>query len=240
MIKWFKEFLAALRGKPSVAPTPTPQPVVVPPKQKPLLARDLTYSDINGMLNEWYLSQVGVRETSYNQGPQVEYYQKTVDGVSESESWCMSYMQTGLYEVAKRLQLLPDLSHLSAKQIYKLIPIYKSESCMSVFYKTHPRYIIPFPFTDNSNKIFGCWFIQQQKADANKGHTGKVLSHSATENTIYTNEGNTDGSGSREGDGVYNRSRPLGSTSDKNLRGFVDVTAAIFDMIRQNAVSVLA
>jgi hypothetical protein len=233
MLKWFKEFLLALKGgsktTPSVTPPPQPQPPV-----KTSLARDLFLYDINNMLNDWYVSQVGVKENGWNKGKEVELYQKTVDGVSEQEAWCMSFMQTGLLEVAKKLQVYPDLKHMTAKDLYKAIPIHKSESCMSVFTKTNKKYVREFT---NLDSLLGfehqCWFIQQQFADPNKGHTGKVFETMDVE--FSTVEGNTNGEGSSEGDGVYKKMRPFGNTKDKKLRGFVNVTAAIYDMIQGNS-----
>jgi hypothetical protein len=227
-MKWLIEFFKNLFT------TKIPSPIVPPPQKR--LAKMLSPSDINNMLNSWYQSQVGVKEVGTNKGIEVEYYQMTVDNKAQGESWCMAYMQTGLLEVCKVLSTYSDLSHLNARQLYKEIPIYKSETCMSVFNKTDKKYIIDIPGDNRFNLsiIEHCWFIQQQTENPVFGHTGKALRlEDVNKLRFITNEGNTDGSGSREGDGVYNRVRFMQNDAKKKFRGFVNVTQAIFDMIQK-------
>jgi hypothetical protein len=49
-----------------------------------------------------------------------------------------------------------------------------------------------------------------------------------------TVEGNTDGSGGREGDGVYNKVRPVGGDLAFSVLGYIDVVQAIQDSIKES------
>lgn len=128
----------------------------------------------------------GIREkTNNNDGKLVELFQKTV-GDAARESWCMSFVQSGLAYVETKLKVTS--------------PIFASEHCLTVWNNTPKiqRALIA-PAT-------GAIMIWRHGSSTN-GHTG-VTRGEVYRMKVKTVEGNTSSGNSgdeiiREGGGVY-------------------------------------
>ncbi len=146
---------------------------------------------------------VGVREaTGHNDGPDVERFQKAVDGKAQGESWCMAFVQFCLMQVEAKNAMRTNLFH--------------AEHCMTVWNNSPKsmRDTLPHP---------GFIVIWQHGTGSN-GHTGIVTSESDSSGMFHTIEGNT-GSGAgviRDGDGVYERQRNLKGSGDMRVVGFLN------------------
>lgn len=148
---------------------------------------------------------VGIREkTGNNDGPMVELIQQTI-GNAVNESWCMSFVQTCLAYAALKTN--------------KLIPIFESEHCLTVWEKTPKEQkvkITPLP---------GAICIWRHGNTSN-GHTGIVLG--CDEDTMHLVEGNTTGGSAdpngavvREGGGCYYTVRSRYGTGGMRVVGFL-------------------
>lgn len=158
---------------------------------------------------------VGVRERGGpNKGPDVERFQKAVDGKASGEAWCMSFVQFCVDQVDR---LLAGLKHEPTW-------LFKSEHVLTVWNKTPQAARIPW------NQVQpGClivWAHYKAGKATGSGHTGivvKLLSNSINGPRVETVEGNT-GAGSavvREGDGVYRRVRSLAGSDTMKVVGFL-------------------
>lgn len=155
-------------------------------------------------------SQIGVREQGYNDGPQIREYQKAVDGKAQKESYCMGFVQWN----AKRIAAKYGLKN----------PMFPSELCTAVWDHTPAKYRLK-----PGQAIRGSVFIQKVRGNSIKGHTGiNTGSGSVQWPTI---EGNTDASGSREGDGVYATTRMVTGTATKEVLGHIDIAQMIYDQL---------
>lgn len=149
-------------------------------------------------------SFIGVTERGGdNRGPEVEKFQKAVDGKASREAWCMCFVQYCLEEVEKKLQ--------------KNHGVFPSEHCLTVWNGTHPsmKHSSPQP-----GDIVIWQYFKNGKATAS-GHTGIVLSVNDTK--MVTVEGNT-GPGLevvREGDGVYKKVRSIKGSAKMKVVGFI-------------------
>lgn len=144
---------------------------------------------------------IGVKEKGDNRGPEVEAFQKALDGKAAGEPWCMAFVQYCILEVEKARNTKSKVS--------------KSEHCLTVWNKSPKELRLKEPEV-------GCLIIWQF-GNTSSGHVGIVTK--VNKNTVETVEGNTgDGSGVvREGDGVYARRRSkLGSQKMKVL-GYLKV-----------------
>jgi len=136
-------------------------------------------------LPEIYLSQIGVREaTGKNDGPEVEMYLKHV-GKWKGLPWCSAFVAWCLSE-AEIKHTVNAWSPTSENRRYF---IYTQKSFVDE----------PLP-----GDVFTIWYSKLKRI----GHTG-FYHKNQNENIIVTVEGNTNEAGSREGDGVYKKYRPL-------------------------------
>lgn len=153
---------------------------------------------------------IGVREIGGpNQGPEVELFQSFVDGKAQGESWCMAFVQFVVGEVCK---------YYGVKT-----PLHSSELCQSVYNNTGLAY-------RSSSPGAGYVFIHQNRKVSYKGHTG-VCTGEARVGIFKTIEGNTNGAGSSDGDGVYSKWRYTKGNASNKVRGFIDVPRMIQDAI---------
>lgn len=131
------------------------------------------------------LSQEGVREaTGHNDGAPVEKYLKGV-GLGKGYSWCMAFV----YWCATQAAILLEEEN----------PLLKTGGVLAQWNKRkNLRVEAPEP-----GDVF---IIDYGKG---KGHTGFVVS--VGDKVINTIEGNTNDKNSREGDGVYRRTRSMSS-----------------------------
>lgn len=143
-----------------------------------------------------------MEEGGENRGKLIEEFQRTVDGKAVQEPWCMSWLQTIVARTCARF---------GAKNLFP-----QSELCRAVWLSTPLKYRSKVPFWGSAV----LW----------RGHCGLVtLTYKRSFNTI---EGNTNQAGSREGDGVYRKTRSVtGGVNAFTILGYVDLPTMILDGI---------
>lgn len=140
--------------------------------------------DIRLKVQHTYISQIGVRElTGHNDGKQVETYLKYV-GLNKGQPWCASFVcwclgQSGV------------VNPRSGGCAYLL-------EHGQLLYKRGKQVGARPPTTAD---VFFIWFSELGRV----AHTGYIDKWQG--NWVETVEGNTNGAGSREGDGVYRKRR---------------------------------
>ena len=142
-----------------------------------------------------------VREVGgMNRGPDVEKYQKTV-GLSPGSPWCAAFVSWCI---------------LTAKGL-TVAPLWCSGSAITIWHRGTRR-MLPEGFTTPEKADFrakvrpgmiwvrakdGAGAVSARKGTWVQGHTGIVVA--VDDEGFHTVEGNTNGAGSREGDGVYSK-----------------------------------
>jgi hypothetical protein len=150
-------------------------------------------------------AEVGVRESGGpNRGPRVDEYIRNVglDPTRGAYSWCAAFV----YFCFTRASASLGVHNPCAKTAGVLAHWHKAPAWAKIdasIARDDPRVIRP-----------GVIFIADH--GGGKGHTGLV--ERAEHGSVHTIEGNTNAGGSREGDGVYRRIRPLSQIS----AGFID------------------
>lgn len=137
-------------------------------------------------------TQVGLRETSKNQGPGLEKYWSATTyptGYANREPYCAAFVCWAVREACLNSTIPFSLPRSPVAYDIEKWGAANSSKGVSVL-------------TNKSTPKPGDLFTL-----ATASHVGIVKSVSA--NTITTIEGNTDGSGSREGDGVYEKIRRI-------------------------------
>ena len=104
-------------------------------------------------------------------------------------------------------------------------PILMTMGTQNLWHNTPSKYVISTP----NNARRGCIGIQVQRANAAKGHAYLFLADEVTGKPQQTLEYNTNNAGSREGDGVWIRTRTKDGTSGLRYRGFIDIVQMIAD-----------
>lgn len=148
-------------------------------------------------------SCVGIRENGgSNKGPMVELIQKTI-GRAEGEPWCMSFVQT-------------CLAYAELKTGVKS-PVIPSEHCRTTWTATAKSLRVK---ARPGRYAIVVWGYEGKSS----GHVGIVLEAAYRNNvgtTFTTVEGNTNGRGEREGDGVYFKTRDWFRTGSLVRLGFL-------------------
>lgn len=142
-----------------------------------------------------------------NKGQLVELWQKSVDNKSQSESWCMAFVQ---YHVAWVDKVFHELTGEAS-----FTKMYKSEHCLTVWNKTPKELRSPVPKPGS----IAVW----RKKGTISGHTGIVSAIVPSYRKFLCIEGNT-GPGDgivREGDGVFEKSRTMDGEGSMELLGFL-------------------
>jgi hypothetical protein len=136
---------------------------------------------------------IGVRETSRNRGPEVDQFLRDVglDPTKGSYAWCAAFVY-GCYKRAAASLEVPN-------------PLPRAAGVLRLWDKA--------PFWVRGEAAPGAIFIIDH--GKGKGHTGLVESVAPLH--LVTIEGNTNDLGSREGDGVYRRTRRL-----DEIVGYID------------------
>jgi len=150
-------------------------------------------------------AEVGTRESGGpNRGPRVDEYLRTVglDPARGSYPWCAAFVYY-CFTRAARLQSRHN-------------PCVKTAGCMDHWRRAPAAARIAIEDVLSAPQVVlpGAIFIVDH--GRGKGHTGLVERIAA--GMVHTIEGNTDPGGSREGDGVYRRIRPLSTINT----GFID------------------
>ena len=147
---------------------------------------------------------VGIREkTGNNDGTMVELIQETLGG-ADGESWCMSFIQTGL-------------AYAEAKTGVRS-PIHGSEHCMTVWNETTISQRVA------ASPLPGAIVIWR-KGTTSSGHTGALVT-APSAGWFRAVEGNTEGGvrgGAvvREGGGVYLTERSTRGTGNMKIVGYL-------------------
>lgn len=150
---------------------------------------------------------VGVREHGENRGPEVEAFQRAVDGKAQGEPWCAAFVQFCLKAVDARTTEIPTW-------------VFASESVLTVWNRTtmlarrQTLDVLP------GDLILWQHFLAGKPTAL--GHVG-VVARLISPGKFETVEGNTsDGSGvTREGDGVYRRVRDVSGSGSMRVKGFL-------------------
>ena len=132
-----------------------------------------------------YLSQVGIRErTGSNDGKEVESYLKSV-GLSKGNPWCAAFLHWTF-----------EQSGIKGTPRSGYSPSWFPTS-KTIFQRGKIDKLVPGPAD-----VFGIWFESKKRI----AHVGFI---DQWDDGAYcmTVEGNTNGVGSREGDGVYRKRR---------------------------------
>jgi hypothetical protein len=185
-------FLGGIFGKKPAAPAPKAPEPKPPVTGKPDLLLELIKES-----KKW----VGVREKGgNNRGPEVERFQKAVDGKAEREAWCMSFVQFCVEEIEGR--------H-GAKS-----PVYKTEHCLTAFNRS--------PQMVRSKTPFPGAIVIWQHGDTTSGHTGIVVDV-IDQAMMLVCEGNTgpESGVNREGDGVYLKHRSTKGSGSMKVVGYL-------------------
>jgi peptidoglycan hydrolase-like protein with peptidoglycan-binding domain len=152
-------------------------------------------------------SQVGVREQGgANRGPPVEKYLAAV-GLPPGHAWCVAFLIWCAKEACQRLGAVCPLPPVASVHV--------------LWNRTPETMRIPpsAPQEEDLRLVKpGALYLIDHGQDM--GHAGLVLS--ATSNGLLGIEGNTNIAGSREGDGVYEKSRRFAAI---NL-GYIDFASA--------------
>ncbi|MCJ7521604.1 MAG: CHAP domain-containing protein [Dehalococcoidia bacterium] len=199
LLEWVVGFFRRLAGR--------SDPNAEPPVESPPIsakAPESVYVHVN-FLRELILEAekwVGVHEVGgNNRGPEVERFQRAVDGRAEAEAWCAAFVQFCMKEVATRL---------AATQV-----AFPSEHCLTIWARTSKIHCAASPKS-------GYLVIWKYDGTSN-GHIG-IVSRVIDEFTIETIEGNTspeDKTIVREGDGVYRKTRSTKRVGKMKLVGYV-------------------
>lgn len=144
------------------------------------------------------VGELGVRETAPNRGPRVERYQREV-GIQPGDPWCMAFVAFCFAEAARTLG--------------GESPLPRTGKVARFWRKCNQLWLSGFP----SVGAIYC-HLTDPRAPESPGHCGIVL-RLTDDGSFFGVEGNSNPTGSREGDGVVmNRRHPR----YVNL-GFVDV-----------------
>ena len=149
--------------------------------------------------------EIGVRESGGpNRGPRVDEYLRNVglDPTRNSYSWCASFVYFCFTRAAVNRGIAnPCVKTAGVLNHWAKAPAWSRISADDV--ASAPEVIRP-----------GAIFI----VDHGQGHGHTGLVERVSPGVLHTIEGNTNASGGREGDGVYQRIRPLASIAP----GFID------------------
>lgn len=143
---------------------------------------------------------VGFQEKGDNRGPEVEMFQRFVDGKASGEPWCCCMMQYGVGQVERREKIRTRL--------------FKTEHVMTMWNKTPVELRVAQPRP-------GCIAVWNYVGTSN-GHCGLITK--VYPDRIETIEGNTSDSKKveREGDGVFKKERLLNPKGKMKIVGFID------------------
>lgn len=150
---------------------------------------------------------IGVRETPKNRGPEVESFQRAVDGKAQGEPWCMAFVMYCL-KAADAAVTGPSFR------------LFETEHVMTCWNRSPMEMRIQSLDVKPGDLML--WQHYKNGKPTNSGHVGVVVGVQGP-GTIETIEGNTsDGSGVvREGDGVFRRVRHVTASGTMRLKGFL-------------------
>ncbi len=153
-----------------------------------------------------YDSQIGVRETGFNRGPEVEKYLRYVN-LPKGNPWCAAFVcwvlgKAGVSNPRTGWSpaLFPDNKVIWVRGESGKV---KGESLTNVPTLSPPRRVTGNwqLATPNTADLFGLYFPEKKRI----AHVGFI--DAWADKWLITVEGNTNISGDREGDGVYRKRR---------------------------------
>lgn len=147
-------------------------------------------------LLELAAAEIGVRETSPNRGQRVdEYHRYAGRDPAAADSWCAQFVGWCFGHAAEALG-----AHN---------PLPKSSSVWGLWQRSPVSWRVTDP---QAGDVF---LIDHGDG---KGHCGIVTGRGFADGVVTTVEGNSNADGSRNGDGVYSRSRGIGEITLGFLR----------------------
>lgn len=146
-----------------------------------------------------------------NKGQVVELFQAIIGGAVQ-EAWCVSFIQYCLRQV-------DDLYDQCGLGIQPRSMMPRTESVVMLWKMT--------PLGSRCEPFPGCIVLWEHYKNGRKtglGHAGLVIRVENQAQRMTTIEGNTSPASKiiqREGDGVYQKERPIGDVGDMRLLGFL-------------------
>jgi len=165
-------------------------------------------------------NEVGVREVpaNSNRGPRVETYQKYVGVWLVGGAWCAAFVSWCFGQVF-------DKANPVGKQSAAIMGYWTRNKSREDFIRFLPEDVISGKYKIEAGDIFVMCSdplkvkdVKSDKLGAHIGHCGICKGEMVSALEFKTYEGNTNTGGSREGGGVYARSRKL---NEAKLVGFV-------------------
>lgn len=151
----------------------------------PFLPHAIGQEHLRECVQATYLSQVGIRElTGRNDGREVSAYLQSV-GLTEGHAWCAAFV----YWCFSQCGVKAPCSGWSPMWFSDKFTIYRRG--------VKNLHLVPKP-----GDVGGIWYKDKQRI----AHVFFI--HATEGNNFVTIEGNTNGAGSREGNGVYRKIRP--------------------------------
>lgn len=139
---------------------------------------------------------LGVRERGgENRGPEVTEFLRRAN-IHVPAPWCAAYVNTCAEIGAEKLGVLSPLEEVPLQAYVQ--SYYQHFSKLGFIVEPHE--VMP-------GDLFVLWYPHLKRY----GHIGFVKDIDVRRNRYTTIEGNTNAAGSREGDGVYSKTRHLGS-----------------------------
>lgn len=189
-------------------PKPAPKPIPKPEAVLPVSLSDIRTAMLLAEAKKW----LNIKETGPNKGPEVERFQKAVDGKASGESWCCAYVWYCILEVQKqnKLRFGTDLSSC----------LYKTEHVLTMWNLSPKECRITAPIPGALIIWQHLDSLGQQTA---KGHVG-IINRVIDKTFVETIEGNTsnDAVVQDDGDGVYLLKRNYKQvTGTKRVVGFL-------------------
>ena len=132
-----------------------------------------------------YTAEIGVRETGFNKGKRVEEYLKAAN-LGPGNAWCAAFITWTF----KQCNIKAVISGYSPNWFQSNV-VYKRDDNINRHY------------SPEIGDVFGLYFESKKRI----AHVGFIDKQDG--NYYITVEGNTNEAGSREGDGVYRKRRPI-------------------------------
>ena len=170
--------------------------------------RNETSSDFLSEVLKFAATQVGVRETSPNRGPEVDEYVRSV-GLDPAGrfAWCVAFVYFCFEKASKKLgRINPMVKTAGVLDHWNRCEAKGASRITAVRARNNPALIKP-----------GHIFVIDTGPAGGAGHTGLVLR--VVGGKLVTIEGNTNEGGSREGIGVFERSQRTIASINK---GFIE------------------
>lgn len=184
-----------LPGKQSIEIIPAPMDATAPPKV-------WEAEEIRRVSLETARRYIGVVEVGGdNKGPEVELFQKAVDGKAAGEPWCAAFVQFVVLATEKR--------------VGKASGLFASEHVRTIWNHTPESMRVDEP-QPGDLMVWG-------ERDTTNGHIG-IIEALLDTSTVQTIEGNTTPDQqfvNREGNGVYRKRRKLQGGQKLQVLGFI-------------------